>query len=308
MSTVYVEDVSKFYGKTCILKPMSFTLETGCIFGIIGHNGSGKTTLIKMIATLLRPSEGAIRVQGFDTIRDSKKVRGSVGLFIEPERAFYFRLTGRENLMRIALLRGIPKTQAYKEVDALMTRFDMSDHCNKFVSQYSKGMKVKLNLIAALLGNPKVLLLDEPISGLDYQSKATILKIIHEYASSGTTIIICSHDIPEVQQICQKVMLLKKGEVVAIGSPKDLLEELNVDGRIEIQTLNISDMQDAVVNLIGSDIIHMRKQEECLVMLVCNMLESMRTLQRNLHIPYHSISCSERSLSDYFIAYEHEED
>lgn len=210
-------ELSKRYGDVLALDRLSLRVEQGEIFGFLGPNGAGKSTTIRLLLDLIRPSGGTARVLGLDTHAESMKVRASVG-YLPGELRLYNGMTGMEMLSFFADLR-------HGEIDrehglALAERLDLDLH--KHTNTYSKGNRQKLGLVLALQPRPPVLLLDEPTSGLDPIVQHTVWEMVREAAARGTTIFFSSHVMSEVEQICERVAILREGKLVAVEPLSEL--------------------------------------------------------------------------------------
>lgn len=281
------------------LRPMSFSVESGEILGLIGHNGSGKSTLLKILATILIQTSGDLFVLGQNSKKNGHYVRENLGVFIEPERALYWRLTGYENLQRIACLRKVPKESFLSQSDEILKKLSLYEDRNKLLFAYSKGMKVKLHIAAAFLGDPRIVLLDEPTAGLDHGSKKQLLSLVKGYAEKGNTVIICSHDLVDMQHLCNRVLLLHKGEKIALGNPEELMRNLPGEGSIQIKSLQAEEIVKWATNCLGPLKIHYI--EDCVTILTEHLLEDIQIIRNDLPFEYNSITYREKELSDIFL-------
>lgn len=197
----------------------------GEIFGLLGPNGAGKTTLLKVLATLLLPSEGRAEVNGTDVVREEAAVRRVVGLATGDERGFYWRLTGRENLEFFAGLQGLSPRAARRRADAVLELVDLLSYAPEVVARYSTGMRQRLSIARALLGNPSVLFLDEPTRSLDPLAAERVQALIQRLAQEqGKTVLLATHHLAEAAAICQRVAILVGGmvrDVIPLSSIKE---------------------------------------------------------------------------------------
>lgn len=193
---------------------VSLHVERGEVFGLLGPNGAGKTTLLKVLATLLLPSEGHAQVNGADLVRDEAVVRRAVGLATGDERGFYWRLTGRENLEFFAGLQGLSPWTARRRAGAVLELVDLLPYAQEVVTRYSTGMRQRLSIARALLGNPRVLLLDEPTRSLDPGAAQRVQALIQRLArEEGMTVLLVTHHLGEARAICHRVAILVAGRV-----------------------------------------------------------------------------------------------
>jgi len=281
------------------LKPLSFSIKSGEIFGIIGHNGSGKSTLLKILSTMLVQTSGDLFVLGKNVKSNGHFVRENIGVFIEPERALYWRLTGYENLQRIACLRKIPKNDFSLQAEIILGTLGLYEDRNKLLYTYSKGMKVKLHIAAAFLGEPSVVLLDEPTAGLDHSSKLQLLSFIKSYADKGNTIIICSHDLTDIKHLCNRILLLQKGEKIALGQYEELMRNIPGEGSIKIKSLQADKIAEwAAERLKPLKIIFL---DDSVNILTENLMGNIEIIRNELVFEYSSITYREKELSDIFL-------
>jgi ABC-2 type transport system ATP-binding protein len=221
------------------LRGVNLEVREGEIFGLIGRNGAGKTTFAKMIATLIQPTEGTITVRGFDSVRDSERVRAQVGLASAEERSFYWRLTIEQNLIFFARLYGMTDRAARARIDELVALFELEDLRRKRFGQLSTGNKQRVMAARAMLADPPVLLLDEPTRSLDpiaaAAMRATILRLAA--ATPPKTVLLTSHNLTEIEELCDRVAVISRGQIRAIGTPRELRAVHRATERVRL-TLN----------------------------------------------------------------------
>ena len=238
INAIEVSHLSKVYDTVTAVADVSFTVPMGSICGFIGPNGSGKTTTIRMLLGLIKPTGGSGKVLGFD-IRKPEKYLDSIGAMIEGP-AFYPMLSGRENLKVFARLGGIDSNH----VESLLNLVGLGDRGHHKFKTYSLGMKQRLGIAAALLPNPKILILDEPTNGLDPEGIQEIRDLLKDLASRGTTVFVSSHLLSEIEIISEYLVMLRKGEVVFAGKIEELL--FNQKPTIIVKTENPIDLEKIV--------------------------------------------------------------
>lgn len=189
------------------------------IFGLLGPNGAGKSTTVMMLTTLLKPSSGTAKVCGFDIVKDSKKVRSKIS-YVPQDMAVDRKLTGRENVMLYAKLYGIPNRNS--KVEEVLEMMGLSDRASDLVAGYSGGMRRRLELAQALVHQPEVLFLDEPTLGLDVGGRKKIWEHIRMLKAEGMAIFMTTHYLEEAEKYCNRVAIIDKGKIAAIGSPENL--------------------------------------------------------------------------------------
>jgi ABC-2 type transport system ATP-binding protein len=218
MNAIETIDLTKRYGKRLAVDRLNLTVGKGEVFGFLGPNGAGKTTTIAMLLGLVRPTKGQAIVLGHDVQREPALALRRVGAMIEAP-AFYPYLSGADNLRVLARAGGIPAARV-KEV---LETVELSDRARDKVATYSQGMKQRLAIAAALLPDPELIMLDEPTNGLDPAGTVEIRNLIRSLAAGGRTILLCSHLLHEVEQLCNRVAILKEGKLIAAGEVATLL-------------------------------------------------------------------------------------
>lgn len=230
-NTISVHNLEKSYKNVEVLKKISFTVEKGTVFALLGSNGAGKTTTIRILATLLKPDGGDAQICDADVVKQANLVRAAISLTGQ-NAAVDEILTGRENLRLIAKLRHLPDAKGI--ADELLARFGLTDAADRALSTYSGGMRRRLDLAMSLVGNPEVIFLDEPTTGLDPQSRLAMWKIIRELASNGTTVFLTTQYLEEAEQLANQIAILNDGKIVANGTVAELKRMLP-KGHLELR-------------------------------------------------------------------------
>jgi ABC-2 type transport system ATP-binding protein len=219
---VETEGLTKRFGDLLAVDSLNLSIEEGEIFGLVGPNGAGKTTTLSMLATLLKPTSGTGRVNGYDILSHPADVRRSIGIVFQDPSSDDI-LTGRENLYLHALMFGVPKGERRKRIDYVLNLVDLQDRANDLVKKYSGGMRRRLELARGLLHNPRILFLDEPTLGLDPQTREHIWAYIENLVKSEkVSVIITTHYMDEADRLCNRVAIIDHGQVSALDSPKAL--------------------------------------------------------------------------------------
>ena len=211
------QGLTKFYSAIPAVRDLSFQLEPGGILGLLGPNGSGKSTTVSMLAALLEPSGGKVLLDGEDIRRDVLGYKASLG-YVPEEAVLYTYLTGPEYLSLIGGLRGIPLATVQDRIDGFLTLFNLKDDVHAPMSAYSKGMRQKVLISAALLHNPRIIILDEPNSGLDVTTTLLLRSLVQTLAREGRMIVYSSHLLEAIEQVATDVLILHDGQVVAHDS------------------------------------------------------------------------------------------
>lgn len=214
---IEVVNLVKRYGQVLAVDDISFSVEAGEIFGLLGHNGAGKTTTIRVLTGRTRPTSGQATVAGSDVATERNTLKPRINLVFEDPN-LYERFTGRENLRIFANLYGTPESR----VDELLTLVRLEDGANRKVKTYSTGMKQRLLIARALINDPRVLFLDEPTRGLDPTSARDVRNILAQLSREGTTVFLTTHYMEEADELCDRVAFLSAGKIVALGTPREL--------------------------------------------------------------------------------------
>jgi ABC-2 type transport system ATP-binding protein len=213
----------KKYGSLPAVRNVSMRLEAGQVLGCVGPNGAGKSTTVKMLIGLLKPTAGEVLFEAQDISRDLLGYRKLLG-YVPEEPNLYPYLSGREYLELIGTLRGMPAARVGEKADALLEIFSLHPHRHSSIASYSKGMRQRILLIAALMDNPKLLILDEPLSGLDVTSALILKNLISALGKAGRAVFYCSHVLEVVDKVCSQLIVLRKGRVIANDTPARLRE------------------------------------------------------------------------------------
>ena len=234
MSRIEVRSLSKAFGPRNAVEGLDFDVGTGEVFGLLGPNGAGKTTTVRMLTGLLRPTSGRAMVCGVPLDGDGEALRSRVGLLTE-QPGLYDRLTARENLRFFLKLHHRDTQEAWDTARRWMQRFGLGGREDDKCGTFSKGMRQKLALIRALLHDPQALFLDEPTSGLDPESARAVREAVGELSAEGRTVVLCSHNMSEVERLCARVAVVK-GRLLAVGTVPELrrqtgVVEIHVEGR-----------------------------------------------------------------------------
>ena len=203
---------------------VSFDVHTGEIFGLIGRNGAGKTTLTKIVATLVQPTTGSVKVRGHDSVKQDEHVRREIGLATAEERSFYWRLTSEQNLLFFARLHGLADRSARQRIKDLFARLELDEVARRRFGELSTGNKQRLAVARSMLASPPVLLLDEPTRSLDPLAAARMREMIRSLAQQDppVTILFTSHNLAEVETLCARVAIISRGTIRAIDTPRRL--------------------------------------------------------------------------------------
>lgn len=240
---VLIEGLQKSYGDTPAVKEVSFQVQAGEIFGLLGPNGAGKTTTIRCLCTLTKPNAGRVEVCGVSSVESPRAARQRLG-YVAQEVALDKVLTGRELLELQAALYHLPKAAAKDRIERLLDLLGLQDYADKKSGTYSGGLKKRLDLAAGLLHQPDVLVLDEPTVGLDIESRRAVWDFLRNLRAAGTTVLITSHYLEEVDALANRVAIIDRGKIVAEGSPSELKDRLGGD-RVTLRVREFTPAEEA---------------------------------------------------------------
>ena len=289
MNAVELHNVYQQYGKMAVLNNISLNVAEGEVLGLFGHNGAGKTTTVRLILGLLQATTGDVRVLG-GTPGESE-IRRQIG-FLPENVTFYPQLTGRETLLHFARLKGAEVQQA----DDLLKQVGLTAASTKRVKTYSKGMRQRLGLAQALLGRPRLLLLDEPTVGLDPIATQELYQVVGRLRDEGTSIVICSHVLPGVEPYIDRAAVLALGRLEAIGSLHELRSQAKLPVRIRAAGLTIEQLTSPEVQAIRP--LHGAWHE-----LLVAPADKLATVQRILNLQPQDIEVQPPSLEDLYCYY-----
>ena len=241
----------KFYGSVPAVQDVTFTLAPGQVLGYLGPNGSGKSTTVKMLTGLLEPTHGEVTYDGQNIHKNLVAFRKRLG-YVPEEANLYSYLTGEEYLDMVGTLRAMPEAQRTAKINTLMELFSLRPHRHVNIGSYSKGMRQRILLIAALMDNPDVLILDEPLSGLDVTSALILKSLVQALSSQGKSVFYCSHILEVVEKVCSHLIILRKGRVVAQGATTEVLERI---GKSSLEGAFLHLVEDRNVVQVANDIV-----------------------------------------------------
>jgi len=233
---IHIQDLTRCFGELVAVNHINLVVPAGAIFGFLGINGAGKTTTIKMLTGLLQPTSGQAIVAGYDVTIQPNDVKRQIGVLLE-EDSLYDRLTGLEYLQFVAAMRGLGASETQNRIDELLPPLDLQDKRGEFIAGYSKGMRRKLALAAALLHRPPLLIADEPFAGVDALSVRNIKTLLRGLRDSGTTIFLSSHLLAVAQDVCDQVAIIHRGRIAAVGNLLTLQQETALEGTPNLEDI-----------------------------------------------------------------------
>lgn len=239
---IQVNQLSKSYGTKKAVDNVSFTVSSGEVFGYLGPNGAGKSTTIKLLTGLLKPDSGTISINGIDVLTNPVEAKKQFG-FVPESGALYEKLTPVEYLQMVARLHKMPESTIQHKVEEVLELFQMTPNGDQRMASFSKGMKQRIVIAAALIHNPSILFLDEPLNGLDANAVLLVKQLIRNFAEQGKSIFYSSHILDVVEKIRDRVVIIDKGQIVAEGKVKDL-ESMTQQPSLELVFKELTQTQD----------------------------------------------------------------
>ncbi|HEY9623073.1 MAG TPA: ABC transporter ATP-binding protein [Crinalium sp.] len=309
-SAVLIEKLQKRYGAVEAVKDVSLQIEPGEIFGLLGPNGAGKTTTIRCLCTLSNPDVGRIEVSGISVLDQPKLARQRLG-YVAQEVALDKVLTGRELLQLQAALYHIPKAIAPDRINYVIELLGLAEWADQRTGTYSGGLKKRLDLAAGLLHQPDVLVLDEPTVGLDIESRVTVWNFLRQIRAEGTTVLLTSHYLEEVDALADRVAIIDKGVVIATGTPSELKDRVGGDRiTLRIREFTPSEEAESTKSMLSGfpfvqEVIINEAQGNSLNLVVDPQSDALLTIQQSLKeagVPTFGISQSRPSLDDVYLA------
>jgi ABC-2 type transport system ATP-binding protein len=297
---IAVAGLRKSFGDTVVLDGVDLTVAAGTIFALLGPNGAGKTTTVQILSTLIGADAGEVRVAGHDLVREPDPVRAAIGVtgqFSAVDKL----LTGQENLNLMADLHRLGRREGRRRAAELLERFDLVGAASKLAVTYSGGMQRRLDLAMTLMGDPRVIFLDEPTAGLDPRSRRTVWRIIRQLVADGVTIFLTTQHLEEADELADRIAVLDHGVLVAVGTP-DELKRLVPGGHVRLRFTDVAAL-DAAVGVLGDA----SRDDDALTLQVPSDggVGSLRTLLDRLDrasIEVDDLSIHTPDLNDVFLA------
>ncbi len=308
MTVIELRELKKSYGNVKALDGLNLEVPSGVLYGLLGPNGAGKTTALRVISTLIAPDSGIVRVAGLDALKQARAVRSRLG-YVAQEVAIDKILTGRELLRLQAALYHLPTSDLAKRIEWVIESLDMKLWIDRRCGTYSGGMRRRLDLASGLLHQPQLLVLDEPTVGLDIESRSAIWKLLRDLIGQGTTVLLSSHYLEEVEALADRMAILDEGRVIAEGTPSQLKKELGGD-RITLRIREFSneaeseEVRQLIQKVEGVRQVVVNKSQGFSLNLVVDGDEVISLLRAQLsaaQLPVFAITQSKPSLDDVYL-------
>jgi ABC-2 type transport system ATP-binding protein len=301
---IETKELTKRYDETTVVDHLNLRIKDDEVFGLLGPNGAGKTTAILMLLGLTEPSEGTASVYGFNSTREPIKVKRLTG-YLPEQVGFYTNLTARENLSFIAELNGIGYDEAKRQIGEVLERVGLKDSADLAAGKFSRGMRQRLGIADVLIKKPKIAILDEPTAGLDPTGINQLLDLIASFPDMGTTVILSSHQLYQVQRVCHSIGILSKGKMVIEGSIDQLGRDALTEGNylIEIETEQpSSQLIDLIKKIKGVTKVEARENSLLITTKTDLRAEISKTVVNN-NFPLLEVKVHEFSLDDIYMKY-----
>lgn len=309
-AAVLIQNLQKRYGKVEAVRDVSFQIESGEIFGLLGPNGAGKTTTLRCLCTLTTPDAGRLEIAGISVTKSPRAARQRLG-YVAQEVALDKVLTGRELLQLQAALYHLPSTLIPGRIDAMLSLLDLGNWADQKTGTYSGGLRKRLDLAAGLLHQPDVLVLDEPTVGLDIESRVVIWNFLRQLRDSGTTVLLTSHYLEEIDALADHVAIIDQGQVIGAGTPSALKDRVGGD-RITLRIREFATLEEVETVKVRleslpfvQDVIINPAQGNSLNLVVTPHSEALLSIQqvvKEMSLPTFGIAQSRPSLDDVYLA------
>ncbi|MFI6641772.1 ATP-binding cassette domain-containing protein [Streptomyces sp. NPDC050504] len=303
---IEVSEITKTFGTAKALDGVSLSVPQGTVLGLLGHNGAGKTTLVNILSTLSRPTAGRASVAGLDVAKDSDEIRRRIGLTGQ-YAAVDETLSGRANLILIARLLGATRAQAADRADELLELFNLTEAAPRKAKEYSGGMRRRLDLAASLVGDPDVIFLDEPTTGLDPSARRALWDIVERLVENGTTVLLTTQYLDEADHLADSITVLAGGRVIASGTADELKAKV---GRrtVSVTVRDAADRTPAVESLRRAGLVPAHEEEGLvLTMPVMDSTDLAKVVRATdeAGVDVAGLAFSEPSLDDVYMALNH---
>jgi daunorubicin resistance ABC transporter ATP-binding subunit len=301
--TVVTDGLTKHFGDLVAVDHVDLEIESGTVFSLLGPNGAGKTTIVRMLATLSEPTSGTATVCGHDVVRDADAVRSLISMTGQ-FAALEDNLTARENLMLMARLRGYGKPAAVRLVSSLIDRFDIGEFRDKLIKAVSGGQRRRVDLAASLVVQPRLLVLDEPTTGLDPRSRQVVWSTVRDLVDEGVTLLLTTQYLEEADALADNIMLIDHGRAVAAGTPSDLKARIG-DQRVDVVAVDGQGLEELVGALASHFDLSVSRERRTVSVPAPKEIDDLAAVAaavRSSGIPVDEIALRRPTLDDAFLA------
>jgi ABC-2 type transport system ATP-binding protein len=301
--TVVTDGLTKHFGDLVAVDHVDLEIESGTVFSLLGPNGAGKTTIVRMLATLSEPTSGTATVCGHDVVRDADAVRSLISMTGQ-FAALEDNLTARENLMLMARLRGYGKPAAVRLVGSLIDRFDIGEFRDKLIKAVSGGQRRRVDLAASLVVQPRLLVLDEPTTGLDPRSRQVVWSTVRDLVDEGVTLLLTTQYLEEADALADNIMLIDHGRAVAAGTPSDLKARIG-DQRVDVVAVDGQGLEELVGALASHFDLSVSRERRTVSVTAPKEIDDLAAVAaavRSSGIPVDEIALRRPTLDDAFLA------
>ncbi|MDR3189988.1 MAG: ATP-binding cassette domain-containing protein [Lactobacillaceae bacterium] len=299
---IEVNNITKTFGDKNAVDHVSLTVKKGEVFGLLGPNGAGKTTTLRMITTLLKPTSGSIKIFGHDTQKEDRLVRSMFGLTGQ-YASVDEDISARENLMIFSRLNGLSRSAAKKRTNELLAEFSLEESADKAISNFSGGMRRRLDLAVSLITQPALIFLDEPTTGLDPRTRNQMWDTIRDLVAKGSTIVLTTQYLEEADELADTIAVIDHGKLISMGTPKELKAAVGGSTlQVEIaDPSNVAQAQDLIKTTLQTEV-KLKNQELMAKLENPNQVTAVLTALSAEHIDITNISVQQPSMDDVFFA------
>jgi ABC-2 type transport system ATP-binding protein len=299
---IETHNLKKYFGDIHAVDGIDLEIPKGSLYGVLGPNGAGKTTAIRMLSTILHPTEGNAKVLGFDLKKEAHEIKKRIGVCPQ-ELVLYPRLTARENIHLIAQMHGMAKNDYKEKTDELLGKMNLLDRANSLVKTFSGGMKRRVNVLMAVIHEPELLFFDEPTAGLDPQSRRVVWDFIREFQAKECTIILTTHSMEEADDLSDELVIIDQGKIITKGTPEELKGRLGEGDILEFKVKEIDQRDEIIERAKALDFVKWGKPvgKHRIVLNALDGLRRVSEIMEAVKVKMEDISVRKNTLEDVFI-------
>ncbi|MFX0029877.1 MAG: ABC transporter ATP-binding protein [Candidatus Hermodarchaeota archaeon] len=299
---IETNNLKKYFGDIHAVDGIDLQIPKGTLYGVLGPNGAGKTTTIRMLSTVLPPTDGNATVLGFDIRKEAREIKKRIGVCPQ-ELVLYPRLNAKENIHLIAQMHGMTKKDYKEKTDDLLGKMNLLDRSNDLVKNFSGGMKRRVNVLMAVIHEPELLFFDEPTAGLDPQSRRVVWDFIRDFQERECTIILTTHNMEEADDLSDELVIIDYGKIIAKGSPDELKGKLGEGDILEFKVQEISQRDEIIENASKLDFVQWGKPvgKRRIVLNALDGLRRVSEIMDTVKVKMEDISVRKNTLEDVFI-------